>query len=227
MPQTTFRSLSITYHDEREYKTLIEEIFKKNVYYVDFDTDRPVIIDAGAHIGIATLYFRSLYPKAEVVCIEPNPQNLTYLRQNLAANSLDGITVFDKALVGSREKRTMIPLYTNNQWTVFSSLQTGGWTGEESGKPVLVGAMKLSSLLTRPIDLLKLDIEGAETDVLLEAGQKLSMVRHLICEFHKTEKHHEDQVLKILKQHFKTTTVTVDTRKEKNPKNKLLLIESS
>jgi hypothetical protein len=47
-----------------------------------------------------------------------------------------------------------------------------------------VPAIQLSSLLTRHVDLLKLDIEGAEQQVLIEAKDKLHLVKKILFEFH-------------------------------------------
>jgi hypothetical protein len=60
------------------------------------------------------------------------------------------------------------------------------WHEGEATVVVQVPAVTLSSLLTEPVDLLKLDIEGLETAVLEEAASRLSMVRRLILEFHGT-----------------------------------------
>jgi hypothetical protein len=54
----------------------------------------------------------------------------------------------------------------------------------ERANRIVVETARLSRYLTRPIDLLKLDIEGAETDVLQEAADQLANVRNLFVEYH-------------------------------------------
>lgn len=49
---------------------------------------RPLIVDCGANIGFSAVYFVHLFPKASVVCIEPEAHNIEMLRQNVAAYPL-------------------------------------------------------------------------------------------------------------------------------------------
>ncbi len=224
MPVTSFRNLTIHYNDADELKTLLDEIWRKRTYYVDLPTNTPLIIDAGAHIGLTTLYLNSLYPHAEFICIEPNPQNLALLSRNLEENGVANVTIIPKALAIRIGK---VDLFTNSKWTVFSSLKKGGWTGEEKGETVTVETTLLSELLTRPVDFLKMDIEGEETAVIRQAQNQLHFVDHMIIEFHKTKDHPEDLMLKLLHNHFAKVTVSVDDRKERTRTNQLLLIEAS
>jgi len=224
MPTTHYKDLIIHYNDEDELKTLEEEIWRRRTYYVDLPTNTPTIIDAGAHIGLATLYLHSLYPRAKFICIEPNPANLKLLESNLKDNNVENVTIIPKAL-SSHEGR--VKLFVNPNWTVFSSLKSGGWTGEETGEYVEVETVLLSSLLTEHVDLLKLDIEGEETTVIREAQNQLKLIDHLIIEFHKTKNHSEDLILKLLKNNFKSVEFTLDERKERTKTNQLLLIEAS
>lgn len=61
------------------------EIFYKKVYELPHSEDKQMIIDAGANIGFATLYFLSRMPNAIIYCIEPDPDNFTFLQKNLQA----------------------------------------------------------------------------------------------------------------------------------------------
>ena len=58
-------------------------------------------------------------------------------------------------------------------------------------------AVTLSSLLTEPVDLLKLDIEGLETAVLDESASRLSVVRGMILEFHGTRRNPGNSILRL------------------------------
>lgn len=222
MPTVNFRGLEITYQDEAEFRTLVDEIWRKRTYYVDLATNTPYIVDAGAHIGLATLYFHSLYPRAQFLCIEPNPSNLKLLHVNLEANGVTNITIVPKALSNCEGKAQF---FVNPQWTVFSSLLKSGWTGEERGGYIEVETATLSSLIDRHVDLLKMDIEGQESVVIREAQSKLHLVDHALIEFHQTRTHREDLIVKILKNNFREVSVTKDERKERKSTNRLLFIE--
>ncbi len=226
MHVTEYQGLQLSYPAQLEFDTLIEEPFKNHGYYVDLDTQTPLIIDAGAHIGVSALYFHKMYPKATLVCIEPNPTNLPFLFTNLEDNFVENVTIIPKALVGEKGKPT-VTLYTHPQWGVFSSLKANGWSEDHKMNPIEVETIKLSEILTKPVDLLKMDIEGVETEVLREAQQKLHFVKHLILEFHETEKDPVEYMQKFLSSFFKDITVTKDLRTEKNRRHQLYLIEAS
>lgn len=215
----------IDYPDRLEYDTLYEEVFKKHTYYVDLETTTPVIIDCGANIGMTTLYFHKQYPKADITCIEPNPKALYYLERNLEKNGVDNAKVIPKALVGKHGKPTTT-LYTNPNWTVFASTKPGGWTGDQAFEPLEVETIKLSELITGHVDILKIDIEGMESDVIEEVQGKLHLVSNCLVEFHQTRTSHPDKVLKILREHFKTIEITEDHRKEKKKTDKLFFISA-
>src|SRR5688572_6336531 len=48
-----------------------------------FDGDPKFIVDAGANIGIASIYFATKFPNARVIAIEPEPENFTLLEKNI------------------------------------------------------------------------------------------------------------------------------------------------
>src|ERR1035437_596152 len=64
------------------------EIFVNNQYYFKSDTDEPIIIDCGANIGMATLYFNFIYPKANIFSFEPDPNTYALLEKNVINNHL-------------------------------------------------------------------------------------------------------------------------------------------
>jgi FkbM family methyltransferase len=223
MHTTHYRQFEISYQDDLELATLIEEIFKKNTYYVDLDAAAPRIIDAGAHIGLTTLYLHSLYPRGTFICIEPNPNNLPLLKRNLEANGVENVTIIPKALVGKTPHKE---LFVHPNWGVFSSFHSGGWTGKEAGTTVPVETMQLSELLKEPADILKIDIEGVEMEVLEGAEPLLSNVGHLILEFHQTKSNQLEPMLVLLRHHFPIVDVVKDDRKETDPRQQLYLIEA-
>ena len=59
---------------------------------------KPVIVDAGANIGAASVWFHSVYPDAAIVAIEPESGNLSLLRRNLAG--VAGVTVIEAGVGG-------------------------------------------------------------------------------------------------------------------------------
>ena len=72
------------------------------------------------------------------------------------------------------------------------------WHQGEDLAVVEVPAVTLSSLLTEPVALLKLDIEGLETAVLEEAIPRLHLVQHVILEFHGSESTPDNSISRVV-----------------------------
>jgi len=59
------------------------------------------VIDAGANIGLASIYLKAYFPAAQVVCLEPSSENAQILQENIKANSLNDVHVEEKGLWGN------------------------------------------------------------------------------------------------------------------------------
>jgi FkbM family methyltransferase len=141
--------------------------------YAALGCERPdVILDLGAHVGSATLYFKHRFPDARVVAVEPNPRAVARLRRNTAG--LPGVEILNVAVGGHTRPGRFLPA----PHTSASRLASDG--------PLEVDVLGLGDLLERigvsRVDLIKLDIEGAEFEVLESA--RLDNVDELIVELH-------------------------------------------
>lgn len=207
MPIAKLGAYTLHYRNSEEYHRLKQEIFTRDTYYFETSTAAPVIIDAGAHIGLASLYFKKLYPLARITAIEPLPQNLTLLEQNLWENHLDEVDVVAGALATHAGHE---PLYfdaSNDEWFSTAGFSRGAWTGTQQSRHISVQTFPLSQFLTDKVTALKLDIEGAELAVLTEAGQRLRNTEHLFIEFHPGAHQTLDAVLALLSEQQFATTV--------------------
>lgn len=153
---------------------MYNEIFRQNIY--DFEADNPTIVDCGANIGMASAYWLSKFPKAKIVCVEPDPDLFRLLKINLSQFKESEITFMNKALWSSGDLKLKFGRYGNDAGSLFS----------ESQDIIEVESLCLSSILDNyeKIDFLKLDIEGAETEVLKEAEKKLFRVSKVFVEYH-------------------------------------------
>lgn len=136
----------------KEYKEIID-LYKNN-----FLGDAGFIIDAGANVGYATLYFHSFYPKAKFICIEPDVNNFSILEENCRFNKLQQSFLVN---YGLWNKDAYLAL-TNDP----STMGTWGFAYRESRGPTNIKALDFKKLLKdrnfTVIDILKIDIEGAE-----------------------------------------------------------------
>lgn len=186
MPQTKLQTFTVTYLDKQEFHSIKDEIFNSDVYYFETDNPTPLIIDAGAHIGMATLYFKKLFPFAQIIAIEPNPIAFKILEENIWQNNLSDIQTLNIVLDANNSEITLHQ-DPDQEWLSSTSIREGAWNGEQKTEPITVPARKLSEFLDQPIDLLKLDIEGAEISVLQEASDKLKNIQRMIIECHATK----------------------------------------
>jgi FkbM family methyltransferase len=187
------------YPNDIEFRYLYEEIFKKYIYYVQLEKLNPRILDCGAHIGLASIYFKSMYPQAQITAFEPQPANLEYLLKNLEVNRMSDVQVIPKALWSSDGQMQLhIDEDQENHWSSTSSLLKGSWTSKQPTAPIIVETTRLSPFLNEPIDILKLDVEGVEDEVLGECKAYLPNVAHIFIEFHATRLHRPEEVVTLL-----------------------------
>lgn len=199
------------FNNKEEFERLWKNIFKKGEYQIDLSNPKPFIFDVGAHIGLSTIYFKSKYPQARILAFEPNPNTAKILRLNIKANHLKNIKVIEAGVWNEKGKK---PLYVDstsqNLWTWGDSLIKNIWSSQTPPQPILIKTVTLSSFLTKPIDLLKIDVEGAESKIIHECAGKLKLVKNLILEYHETPKTNPQNklssIIKILeKANFKVT----------------------
>lgn len=161
--------------------TLIHEILLNEDYYFDSDSESPTIIDGGAHMGMAIYYFKTLYPNARITAFEPEPALRAMAEANVARNGYKDVSVLPYALAGVQESATF---YVSDTWSMAGSLSDRRAQLGDGVREISVECVPLSDYLDGPVDFLKLDIEGAEDEVLEDAAPKIHNVRHLFCEFH-------------------------------------------
>jgi len=155
------RDLAISLRPDDGDIAVLYEIFAREAYRLEAHDVRGAevrtIVDAGANIGLASLYFAAVYPRAQIVAIEPNPDNFALLAEN--ARQEPRITILQACLTGLPDQSVFIS--TTGRGSHFQS-NTGG-----HGVPIR--GLSLPQICeTRGldhIDLLKIDIEGGEKDV--------------------------------------------------------------
>jgi FkbM family methyltransferase len=152
----------------------IKDEFIHQIYHFETDVEAPLIIDGGGNIGVSVLYFKRVYPKARIICFEPDPEIFAILQENLAANNLNDVTLINAGL-GAQEG-------TAN----FAADHSAGGRVTQAANSTTVKIQTLSSSIDEPIDFLKLNIEGEELPVLreLESADRLHRIKQLVLEYH-------------------------------------------
>lgn len=135
------------------------------------------IVDLGSHIGVSILRLRAAYPQARIYGFEPDPATFSRLAENVA--QLAGVTVLPWA-IGEVDGRAAF--YPRRQsW--LSSMSSDG----ANQAPVTVESMTLDRALERldaaDVDLIKIDVEGAEASIL-RGFRGLPRIRMIVGELH-------------------------------------------
>ncbi len=161
--------------DSASYVFMYGEIFEQQIYKFKAEKPTPMIIDGGANIGLSILYFKELYPDSKIVAFEPDSKVFSILSENIKNAKLPGVTLVNKALWSSE--------------TVLEFMSEGADGGRmvqmEAEIPrSKVQTVRLRDYLNQSVDFLKLDIEGAETEVLRDCQEMLHNVQNLFVEYH-------------------------------------------
>lgn len=167
------------FSDRRMLPVLLEEILCHHDYYAETALAEPRILDCGANFGLATYYFTRIHPAARIEAFEPNPALADILALNLNRNNFANVTLH-RVAVSDRDGR--MPFHVSQKEDAASSLLAG--RPPEDAVAVMVETVDIRGLLTRPVSLLKMDIEGVEAEVLAHAGPLLRQCETIICETH-------------------------------------------
>lgn len=162
--------------DAQSFLAIYWAYFGREEYKFRATCENPLILDCGANVGLGVRYWKQLYPRARVTAYEPDPESFAALQENI--RDLSGVNLRPAAV------------WTENAPVRFAAVGAdGGHLAAVSPEPhtsqeVVVTALRLRDHLVEPVKLLKLDIEGAEVDVLLDCRDRLHLVRNLFVEYH-------------------------------------------
>jgi FkbM family methyltransferase len=138
----------------------------------------PLVIDAGANIGLASLWLLGRYPGATIHAFEPEPGNFAFLARNL--RFLTGARA-NQAALGDRDGETSLRI------AAHGAMHSTTLPAADGGS-IQVPLRRLDSYLAQQgigsVDLLKLDVEGAELEVLRGLGDRIVDVGVIVGEVH-------------------------------------------
>jgi len=169
-----FNNLKIYTPDTLSFIWQYKEIFADENYKFQTNSLTPVIYDCGANIGISCLYFSKNYSKSKIKAFEADPNIAKVLRANLEKNNCADIEVIDKAV------------WINNDGIEISLEGADGASIYSKVNVTKVPSVRLKDLIENEnkIDMLKIDIEGAEYEVLKDCKNSLSKVENIFIEYH-------------------------------------------
>lgn len=175
-------SLQVRYNQGSD-SFIISEVFQHQCYRVSLNSDITHILDLGANAGFTAVYFSKFFPKAKIACVEPMPNNIAILKENLALNKVNSY-IFEAAASIEDENITMQTGdkdYGNKVHNIpFGRAMNNG--------TLIVEGLSINTIIEKlnweKIDLLKMDIEGYEGILLNKNNNWLLKVDTIIMEIH-------------------------------------------
>ena len=165
-----------------------EQIFVGNEYDFLVETQPKVIVDAGANIGLAAIYFANRYPEAKIIAIEPEQSNFELLKENVAPYA--NIIPLQVALWHKNEEIDLVDpgrgkwgFITQNKESEKNPSETPQSAICHTVKAITVDRLMDEYALDR-INILKIDIEGAEKEVFSDTASWIDKVDCIVVELH-------------------------------------------
>lgn len=159
--------------DKRAFK----QVLVNNDYEIPINIRPKLIVDGGANVGYASIYFANRYPDAQIIAVEPEISNIEVLGENTSGYS--NVTIVQ---AGIWNKRTILKIENPEaeEWTFRVQ--------ESESEEGSIQAITIEDIIelsdAKVIDILKLDIEGAEKEVFSCSQSWLDKVNIVIVELH-------------------------------------------
>lgn len=173
-----FSKYSVDIVDSKSFLGQYDEIFVNESYRFQTESNAPVIIDCGSNIGLSILYYKNIYPNSIIHAFEPDNKIFKILSNNIYKNNLSNIVLNNCAV-----------WVNNGTLNFFHENSDGGHLvnhENNEGKISKVECISIAEYISKfdIIDLLKIDIEGAEYEVIIDCKEHLHKVKYLFIEFH-------------------------------------------
>jgi FkbM family methyltransferase len=163
-------------------KYCFEQIFLEGDYNLEISWDPSLIVDGGANVGYASIFFANRYPRASILAVEPEPANFSALLANV--QSYPQIRAVRAAIWCKHE-----PVIVNNPDESWAAYVVDAGSAPQSRHCLTVQGSTIGDFLQmsgkETIDILKLDVEGAEREIFLSSDCSwLRRTKILIVELH-------------------------------------------
>lgn len=174
--ERTHKMLGNLFHftSPAEFMHGIQEIFIDDIYAIDLGK-APLILDCGANIGMSVLYLKNNHPDATIWAFEPDATNFELLEKNIRSFALSNVILYKEAVWIEDGEIS---------FSGESSMSSKIDEGMPNEKRNTVACCRLKKHMNQKIDLLKIDIEGAEYKVLNDIKENLHWVSNMFLEYH-------------------------------------------
>jgi len=188
-------SYEVNYLNREEFLLLKKDIWNKQVYRFPLDiiqsTEDLIIVDLGAHIGLATMYFKNKYTNSHIYSLEPNPQLFNVLEENIGINNIKDVTPLNYAIAPKDSERDFF-IDSKENWYSTGGFNPKAWNNRQNTNRISVQTISLDTLYKKfsigKVDLLKIDIEGEEYSLIDNPFRGFDIVQNIVIEIHGSNK---------------------------------------
>ncbi len=190
--QVSFSRNKFNIADFQSFFWQYKQIYVDQCYAFKSTSVSPVIIDCGANVGLSALYFSRNYTNAKVIAYEADTNVFKCLTDNILISRMSNVVGINKAV------------WINNEGVSFSveGADGGAVSSNKNAKTISVESISLVDILAahQSVDLLKIDIEGAEVEVIRSAKEVLKKCKNIFVEYHsfKGQPQYLHEILSIL-----------------------------
>ena len=207
-------------NDEYEENYSEEKFFRMLI-----PKEKPLIIDIGAHFGESVEFFHSIFPRADIISVEPDPESYAKLLKmfpdpkkaiNAAVGAKAGTMTFYQY-----DKSHLNSLYAINK----DSKDSLGYAESCDEKKVAVRCLRLDDLITeldivgQQIDLLKIDAQGGEFEILTGGQNTLQNVQNITLELNFFDFYSKKNTFLEIEELLPGFELYAITKVSQNPKN--------
>jgi FkbM family methyltransferase len=163
-------------HDIASFNLCNAELFQSEMYKFKANSSNPHIIDCGANLGMSIIYFKQLYPNATIIAFEADDYIFNFLEKNIESFGYKDVELINKAVWNCDDTLSFI---------------VEGGAGGRLEKETTIGEYKKVTctslkkyLIGKKVDFLKIDIEGAEYEVIKDCENEIKNIDYLFIEYH-------------------------------------------
>ena len=174
--QVNVHSWNLLIPDAASFLPSYKELFVDRIYQFKSENTAPKILDIGANVGMSVLFFKHLYPQAQITAYEADPKIFNYLQKNVRENNYHDVELVNKAV-----------WHENTTLNFVSEGADGGHISscDRSQVSLEIPAIDIAEVLKSDrFEFIKMDIEGAEEYVLPRCQGLLDEVKFMFIEYH-------------------------------------------
>ncbi len=159
------------------FKAQYRSIFLYEEYILPLNISAPRILDLGANVGMSCLYFKILFPDSYIDAFEADPEIGTLLAENLATNGIKGVELHYTAAWIRDEDIKFVPNGLDG-----GAINVDSFAGKNE---ITMRAIDLKKWLDgKKFDIIKIDIEGAENELIPHIFDSIQTANHVVLEYH-------------------------------------------